>query len=95
MQLRNREEVKVDENKLNDIKNDVQIKKKVMSLASQAEIVVVDNNTNIDFYLNNDYEALNNNNKQEMKVNLLNPNITKIRRKPKVKENEKELKNMK
>ena len=93
LQLHNREEVKVDENKLNDIKNDVQIKKKVMSLASQAEIVVVDNNTNIDFYLNNDYEALNNNNKQEMKVNLLNPNITKIRRKPKVKENEKELKN--
>ena len=93
LQLHNKEEVKGEENKINDKKMEVPIKTKVLSLANEAEIVVIDNNTNIDFYLNNDYEALNNNNKHEMKANLLNPYITRIRKKPKAKENEKELNN--
>jgi hypothetical protein len=62
-----------------------------MSLASQAEIVVIDNNTNLNLNLNNDYEVYNNPIKQEMKENIMNSNITKIKRKPKINENEKEL----
>ena len=95
LQLHKREEGKEEENKINNKKNELDsklvTKKRVMSLASQAEIVVIDNNTNLNLNLNNDYEVYNNPIKQEMKENIMNSNITKIKRKPKINENEKEL----
>ena len=95
MQFHGKEEPKVEENKIN--KNDefdskIAKKVKVMALASQAEIVVINKNKNVDFILKEDNEQ---NNKQELKLSDINPNITQIKKKVKVKENEKELTNNK
>ena len=95
LQLHKREEGKEEENKINNKKNELDsklaTKKKVMNLASQAEIVVIDNKTNLNLNLNNDYEVYNNSIKQETKENIVNSNITKIKRKTKINGNEKEL----
>ena len=95
MQFHGKEEAKVEENKIN--KNDefdskIAKKVKVMALASQAEIVVINKNKNVDFILKEDNEQ---NIKQELKLSDINPNITQIKKKVKVKENEKELTNNK
>ena len=95
MQFHGKEEPKVEENKIN--KNDefdskIAKKVKVMALASQAEIVVINKNKNVDFILKKDNEQ---NIKQELKLSDINPNITQIKKKVKVKENEKELTNNK
>ena len=95
MQFHGKEEAKIEENKIN--KNDefdskIAKKVKVMALASQAEIVVINKNKNVDFILKKDNEQ---NIKQELKLSDINPNITQIKKKVKVKENEKELTNNK
>ena len=95
MQFHGKEEAKVEENKIN--KNDefdskIAKKVKVMGLASEAEIVVINKNKNVDFILKEDNEQ---NNKQELKLSDINPKITQIKKKVKVKENEKELTNNK